>query len=161
MSEIYVTIIVAVLSSGLFGFLWNIVSSFINRRKEKANTSTVEIDNLTRLQELVEKSVITMDGLISRNIKVDVEREKERDAKRIELNLLKNEVLTLQITSNKSITELVELHKIISEKDQRINSLEKVAMVQGQVNVETAVALDEIKQKTGPLPARDGLKKKA
>jgi len=101
----------------LFGYLGSMLTSWLNRDKNKAETKKTNVDILEKLEKQVE-------GLIDRNRRVEEERDKERDAKRAELIDIHNQLTTVQEMNSAFINKFEYLQRMITERDTRIRELE-------------------------------------
>lgn len=124
MNEIVLTIIIAAISGGLFGFLGIALGLYVNRNKNKADTKNTDAETKDTTVETMQKLETQVSALVDRNIRVETEREKERDAKRVEITQIKNELLTVQEVNAAFINKFDFFQRLIAEKDNRIKELE-------------------------------------
>lgn len=145
MSEL-VTIVISAMAGGAVGFLTNVFMAFVNRNKNAAETvQIIEETNKARLSTQAEMQKQIKDLVLELDRERD-SRDKERDAKREELNRIYDQLATVQSINSGLITQVGTLQKLNVEKDARIKELESL------VDQHT-----KILRKTGQLPARNKL----
>jgi len=167
-SELILTLILGALSGGLLGFFGQALSAYTNRDKIKADarktiaeSNEINIKNQSSLQKQIEDLVKQIDNLIERNLKLEEDRDKKRDANRKEFDriydevrTLKNELLTVQTANSGLINKVNILQNMNFEKDAKIKELELLVAEHAETIIRYGTELGALKRATGKLLTR-------
>jgi chromosome segregation ATPase len=154
-------ILIGALSGGVLGIISNLVMAAINRKKNQAEI--IDMDTRTdklrqelnhNLQGQVMGLVAQVDALIERNREKEEKHEKERDAKRNEIDRIHSELRSVQMLNSSLLNQVAELQRLNGEKDKRVRELEQLVTQHTDTIKRMAAEMLSIKRVTGSLKER-------
>lgn len=154
-------VVLGALAGGLFGFLGTLLASMMNRRKNRAETNKIIAETDATRIDLQDKLQEQVAELISENRKLFRQVTEEREAKRKELDrvhvdieLMRQELLTVNLVKGGLLTQIALLQAENTEKTKRIVELESLAKHNEAENVKFNAEIAALKRVTGKLSSR-------
>jgi len=157
MSELLTAMFPALLGA-VFGYLASVLNSWLNRNKNKAETSKIIADTdetNTKIQRELQEQVFSF---IEQNQKMFDELKKERKSKReeldrmhIDIETLRQELLTVNMIKASLMNQVVQLQSVNDKRIKRIRELEALVAEHTETIAKYGTELGALRRATGKL----------